>query len=384
MSIYRNKISSKNFIGIALSICFIASFFLFLTIIKSLDTDIELHADILIKARNYPPNFLYYFAIDLFSFFSKQEKFLYLASAFALSLAVTLKLYFTYQIINDRLNIKNIHKAFLAFCMLIVFSLPNISYFLNHQYYLGQITPNVWHNSTTIFAFPFALLLFWKSFLYIESPERTKLINIFLLIVLNIIIKPSFFFIFAIGFPLFTLYKLGWSKYFWKVSIIVSIGILFIFFQYLLIYKLGIGYERINNERDKIALMPFVVWKTYTGNYWFMITAFLTSLAFPVFSALLSLKKLIRSDFWIYSVILQFIAIVLFILLAESGPRIVHGNFYWQCVFASYILFLTTLINLFQLSIKKNQKRFLLLIFSGHVLSGVVYFVKMIAFHSYG
>jgi len=51
-----------------------------------------------------------------------------------------------------------------SFTLLFVFSLPSVQVFTNKFYYLGQFTPNVWHNSTTIFLMPFALLLFCFGF----------------------------------------------------------------------------------------------------------------------------------------------------------------------------------------------------------------------------
>ena len=37
--------------------------------------------------------------------------------------------------------------------------------------FMGMVNPNVWHNPTTIFAAPFALLLFHQAILYLEAPN---------------------------------------------------------------------------------------------------------------------------------------------------------------------------------------------------------------------
>jgi hypothetical protein len=66
--------------------------------------------------------------------------------------------------------------------------------------YLSKFVPLVWHNSTTILLFPFAILLFWKQLKMLDtkneiSAKEIAVINI--LVVLNLLIKPSFIFAYA-------------------------------------------------------------------------------------------------------------------------------------------------------------------------------------------
>ncbi len=65
--------------------------------------------------------------------------------------------------------------------------------------YLGKTVSNVWHNSTIIFLFPFALILFWEEYKIIYKKgycNKGKILLVFILVVLNALIKPSFLFVF--------------------------------------------------------------------------------------------------------------------------------------------------------------------------------------------
>ena len=95
---------------------------------------------------------------------------------------------------------------------LMFFSPVFIYFFDGSIMYLGKFTSTIWHNSTTIFVFPFCLLLFIESLKYLKKPgeySALKLLGISILIFLS---KPSFLFSFIIVFPIICFYKFGWLK----------------------------------------------------------------------------------------------------------------------------------------------------------------------------
>jgi hypothetical protein len=157
-------------------------FYLILTL--PVVTDIQYHVSILqnwINGRSIlPATFLYYLTIYAVAFFQNNSQLLLIASAFILAASVTLKFIITRKIIYD--SIKESEKiiyswhwiSIFSLLLILAFSLPAASNNPN-WIYIGQIPPNVWHNSTTIFLMPFALLLFWSSYKQLVNPQNNRI-----------------------------------------------------------------------------------------------------------------------------------------------------------------------------------------------------------------
>lgn len=106
--------------------------------------------------------------------------------------------------INEFMKSKNFDTiliSILFLALLFCFAIPEIyNFFFLKKMYLGRTPSVVWHNSTIIAVFPFAILLFWRQLRLFDSKD-TSLFNkdvliVILLVVLNILIKPSFIFVF--------------------------------------------------------------------------------------------------------------------------------------------------------------------------------------------
>lgn len=324
-----------------------------------------------------PGNFLLYLLIIVFSGFSSVALVTKLSLSFLIAFASTYRVYIYVEGIGSVGNNKNFCVNFLiAMSLLFVFALYNP---LADCQYFGKFVPNVWHNSTTIFLFPFSLLLFNLSIKQISDYQSTRLVFLSLLVFLNIAIKPSFFFVWASVYPFFLLIQYKFSKIFWVNLLPIIVGLVLLIGQYLYIYK-------FTSSDSGITIDPFSVY-TY-GNPFSNVAAFKSSILamilsffFPFMFFVLNIRKVLKNKALLFSYGCLFVSILIYILLAETVPRNIHGNFYWQVVICVGILFYQTLLSLLE-DIRSNKKqklyksRILFIFYLLHVVSGVAYLIK--------
>ncbi len=380
---------------------FSASLLAFAAIIYlGVKTDIHVHADyigrIAAGTMKPPANFLYFLTVYCTALFHTDSTWLYNASAVVLAAAVTAKFTITRNFITsctgtisagDR-QADRLITAVAAMLMLVV-NIPT-GMLIGGHFYLGHITPTVWHNSTTIFLMPFALLLFWQSYEQILQPTDRRLLLITGLCILNILVKPSFFFVFCIAYPLLLLRHFGIGKRLWTNLIPVFAGAVVLLAEYVLIYTYDFG--NAYGERERITVNLFSIWSHWTSN---IPLALAGSLVFPLAYLLLYGKELRNNLPLQYASGGYVIAVLIFSVFSESGPRQFSGNFYWQCVVAGYILFMVAAAGMTGKLLRGNhagsnglkdtilraeeKSRALLICFLLHVISGVIFLGYLIS-----
>lgn len=387
--------------GINLAIIFTAFVVFFgyylILLFRHTSSDIQAHAQIAyayaVNDDKLFPNFLYFFLVALFAGFSKNIYFYYGASVILISLAITAKFFLTqYYLKKYALPLKEKrYFLFAAIAMLFVFALPGINLFSANEYYLGQLPPNIWHNSTVIFLMPFSILLFFKTYgLLINGNEKAvqQQWQVFFLVIINALIKPSFLFTLIPSVFLF----FAWFKFFsptYKKRLYLLLpfigGIVFIAIEYYLIFmQTHISTVVSNNEKSSVVIAPFVVWKNYSPD---MLVAFLTSCFFPVVYVVASKFGVLKNRMVQFAGVNYVIALAIWILFAEEGPRKFDANFIWQVIVATYLLFLSFLIQLVNdwksPGISKTKKYIITTAFLLHFVWGVVYWIKIIIFKGY-
>lgn len=357
-------------------------------------TDIQAHAKAL-KAvidgqASFPANFLYFYTAYFFSGFTIEH--IWIGSTIALSIAVLLKFIVSKQIISDILVTELANKEFiintLALFLLIVFNLPNPFIYLKFHYvYIGSFAPSVWHNSTTIFVMPFVLLLFRHSYKQLQEYSFKRLAIIALLIFVNILIKPSFVFVFAIAYPILLIITHKLSKKFWINILPIIIAIVLVFIEYLLIYQ-----GSANTSNTGITIKPFQILRHYaqSENLLHTTAVFLTSIVCSFLFPIIYMIKHRRKSFDLfsrYAVLCLIIALAISQLLSETGARENSGNFSWQVIMCSYITFLIFSAKLFLniIDSKWDLKKYKveLSAFSLHLLFGGLYILRYIIINAY-
>lgn len=197
------------------------------------------------------------------------------------------------------------------------------------EIYRGQISPNVWHNPTAIFAAPFCLLAFYQS-LKSHSPW-----NLFLtgaILAAGATAKPNYLLAFApaMCLTLATSDLLNDSSLrdcLKRLGALLILPVLVLAAQFYMLRGVGGG---------GVIVAPFKVWGAYSPN---IPASLLLSIAFPLITAI-SFPRSLTTDAGFRLAWITFgIAILQFMFLAESGERFIHGNFGWGAILTNQILF---------------------------------------------
>ncbi len=388
-----NTDKNRLYFSVAILLFVVFTIYYSLILYLRIGTDVQVHADMAFKFfkadGNITPNFLYYLLVGLLAGFSKYKIAYYLSSVILLSAAIVFKFLVNVFYLKKFISLNTLTITLLAVMLLFIFSLPGVDFFANNDFYYGQLTPNVWHNSTIIFLAPFSLILFFETMHYLNQKENSAshLLFIFMLILLNAVIKPSFLFTIIPVVFVFALYRFFISgiKNSIKLLLPYVAGILFIALEYFFIYKLNVRESVLSaKEASSVIFSPFEMWSHFSTN---MPVAFITSCLFPVMYIFYTKGSVLKDQLVSFAGLNFLFAIFIWILFIETGFRRYHGNFYWQLVIANYLLFFTMLIHLLN-QVRNNtnitiSKKVLLALFILHFLWGVIYWVKIIWFYGY-
>ncbi|MBW1297140.1 hypothetical protein [Aquimarina litoralis] len=381
-------------------VVFTLFFILFWFIIKYLPADMKLHIDAIVRVNNgqesYSPHFLFFFIVNFLSFFSNNISLMIFVTAVVLALASLGKYLITDRMISDvGLGIQEKYKAtvikMISFALLFCFAIPDVySFFVLKMMYLGRTPSMVWHNSTIITVFPFAILLFWKQ-LRIFDNNYEKLFHkdimiVSLLVIINILIKPSFVFVYIPVTALFILKHFdirNYKDFLIKIFPIV-LGAIVILIQFISIYYNTSESLKVDNNSIAIGT-PFEFIRNFIPS-WYIPFAFIFSFAFPIIVASLY-KEILKYLPFVYSVYLAIFGILVSAFFIEDGSRKFHGNFTWQNIVCAYMVFLSTVLFLVSKhSEKRDFSRKMFIVWGVlllHFLSGVLYLFKMYFTGSY-
>ena len=335
-------------------------------------------------------NFLYYFTVYLFSFFSSNSLVLCWVSVGVLAFATFFKYVLVKKIIISELSIYNANlilvSSLLSFSLLFSFSLPSILLFkgLLSTY---SFTHNVWHNSTAIFVMPFVILLFWTSLKQFKEFQVKRLVFITALIVVTVLVKPSFVFVFIVAYPIFLLKKYRFSRLFWINLIPIILAFLMIVVEYYFIYVTSKG-----DDKSSIGIDLFHIINTrYAhGNWVYILAVFISTIIsgflFPIV-LLFRNRALFKVEMIQFAILCVVIGVIIGSTLYETGVRSLHGNLGWQNMMCSFLLFLVCIVQLLKLiavnPLGWRVYRIEISIFGLHFLSGILYFLKVLVTASY-
>ena len=380
----------KNNIGLLVLFIFCIFFFSFL--IRFVPTDIPAHLNHIRKINanqaNYPANFAFYVIANFLSKFLNLfvNESLKISAIILLSVASVMKYAISKEIIESNTTITNKLSAksltLIAISLFFCFAIPDpFSLFVLKKYYLSRFVPLVWHNSTTIFLFPFAILLFWKQIKVIDSSYKATVNDILILnslVIANILIKPSFIFVYIPVTFFFLLNK--FSNFFSRAFLLnltpLITGGLVIILQTYLLYVIELG--SFEGGDNSIALgTPFKVLSHYIP-IWYIPISFVLSFVLPIFTAV-TYKAILNYKPFLYASFLMITAILISAFVYEAGPRMYDGNFLWQNIICSYLVFLSVVTFMANKIIDKGSWTTIDKIFIGlcglHTFSGVLYII---------
>lgn len=327
-------------------------FFVFKFVAFHIGSDVREHVELLYKFINgtetYVTSFLYSFMVYALSGFKNDLNFLLFSAVFVLTVFSYIKYLIVRNIISVEINSQSFHgkselvASLTSLALCLVFSLPLIGILQPDYYYLGNYPANVWHNSTTIFTMPFVILLFWVSVKQVEAYSLRRSVVILILIVLNALAKPSFLLVYLVAFPLFTYYKCKFSKEFWYNVFPITIAFVLLTLVYVFIYHTDHS-SSLDNSSVKLVFLDFINRFYYNNSHLLLSFAFFAlvlvgSFLYPAV-VLIRNKDLLKDTSVQFALLCTVVAVLMSVFLNETGSKMFHGNFLWQAMMCSFLLF---------------------------------------------
>ncbi len=254
------------------------------------------------------------------------------SAALVLALAVALRGWLTYKELSPPLAAPEAAVACVALAM--AMALPGWWDF--PRVLLGQVNANVWHNPTTVFAAPLAVVTFLAGLRYWDAPGPGGALAVGLSAALCALAKPNYLLAF---FPCFGPVLVGLvARAAWRGRLSAlgafahlvgafgpPAGVLLLQFVY------AFGGE------TTVVLAPLKVWHAYSPN---VPASVLLGVAFPCAVAACFPRQLARDRRTLLAWGVLAVAAAQYALLAEAPEgRTFCGNFVWGLVPAAYILF---------------------------------------------
>lgn len=330
----------------------------------------------------FPP--LYYLSFDILARLLPWTQSHTLAAGLLIGFCLLLKYTLTYVfLIRDTSPTTNI-AALLAFGLCLFFP-----YYLFSEegsyWYMGKFTPNLWHNGTSIFVWPFCFLLFWLTLYWLRRSSTQTLFLMGLLSLLITLAKPSFLFAYIPVLPLMTWFKAKDKTI--SSLIFCALLLLFVWGLKVLIYSNPLdALANSQQQSNEVVIAPFAVYRLYAES---PLLEILASFAFPFAAFALFGKSLIQNTSVQFSLLLAIAGMLVYLIVAERGFRFEHANFYWQipiCLSLLYLCMVKELCLIFrtQKNLLLNWKfQTLCLLFLAHVGSGVNYLNHYLETKSY-
>lgn len=249
--------------------------------------------------------------------------------------------------------------------------------------YFGYLHPNTYHNPTILVLTPLALLIFFRTIKFFSQKKQEwnaiVLIGCMSLAALSCIAKQSFAMIWLPSVVIMALVLCRFSRQKFEcvsnwgmpLAVMALPQLIIVFAQ---AYSFGIMRD---NRGSGILWAPFQVAALHSD---FLACKFLSSIAFPV-SVFLAIGRKVEYTLEFYFAWLLFIfAVLLYFLLAESGERFAHGNFYWSVQISLFILFFVAVRCLLSETCSHATKgistTFCWCLYGLHLVSGIIFYLS--------
>lgn len=218
----------------------------------------------------------------------------------------------------------------------------------NQRIYLGQSSPNVWHNPTFIMVRPFVIICFFLIIKMLKQIEKREKITIkqylclSVLLLLSVLAKPSFLQGFIPGLGIYFVVRCIYER-FKNIKQYLLICLTFVPGTLLMCYQLFFyffsGLE-VANEGVGIGWME--VLSKYTTNIW---VSTLLVLLFPLLYFIFNIKRCYKNPIIQVAFSYLLCSWLEVVLLYEEGYRKYHINFGWAYALSLFIFWTVALID---------------------------------------
>lgn len=257
--------------------------------------------------------------------------------------------------------------------------------FYDGHLYFGFLGINVFHNPTILLLKPLALVSFSYAATYSRGGNRATPLQTSIACLVTILAataKPSFTICIIPALMLMTaILLLRRTRPDWTMLIVGFIlpSIVILLFQYVFTYS-NAQVNGVYEGKSSIALAPFLVMGAISS---LLPLKFFCSALFPLVAIICFPGAANRDRDLQLAWIAFFFGAAYSYLLAEPGPRILHGNFLWSGQITLFILFVVSTRFLIRQTAESRLSTALRrdwrllscsIIFSLHLLSGVVFY----------
>lgn len=335
-----------------------------------------------------PPTALFYVLVGLVGFGQADFTLLMGAAMVVCAALVTAKWWITRNILRNHYQAQpavqdnDAAADWLALALIFVCSLPTPDWWQAGRYIIGQPSPNYWMNGTLLASWPFALILFWQSYRQLQQPQAGWWRWMTLWLVLLLVSKPSYAFVFAVVYPVFLVARHGFARAVrWQLVPFVGLAMLLAIEFYLVFWQAESVYVKQFNKGNPsgVEICPFCVWNLYSSH---ILRSVLAGVAFPLGVALAYWSDLRHKLLFWYAWAGFLASLAISAAFAQTGEEHYTWAFRFQTYIASYLLFLVSaLLVREKISAQgpglRGRSRWLVLLFLLHLLSGFVYLFKM-------
>lgn len=239
--------------------------------------------------------------------------------------------------------------------LLFMFIGPLYAPWFNQDVYLGQGTPNIWHNPTTMCVRPFALITFVLIIDILGKYEKSQKITkrtwglLTIMILVCNFAKPSFLQIIVPGLGIYLLMLLIRTKGN-AIGFCFKLVLTFIPSACVMLWQLIVSFTVSSSagEGAGIGISWFEVLTAYTPN---LAISMLLVFAFPIYILITHFKyiKEIDVQLAIFMCVSGFLEAA---MLVEGGSRRLHGNLGWGYILSMFFVYLIA----FKYFIQKNKE----------------------------
>jgi len=253
------------------------------------------------------------------------------ASAAYLITLLTVYIHLSCSVLSESFCWK-IFVPFISVCVVIAAPVALLAVIDGHMY-LGYIGISTYHNPTMTLLKPLALIHFFMTVKMMESRQATAMhvIGLIIVSILVALAKPNYTLVMLPVVLIYLAYicltRQRANAAAMAISVIVP-SVVVLASQFFLFFT-----------DDKIQFAPFVVPAALSS---MLFPKFILSMAFPLSVSLLYLKKVMNDLHMKTAWAIFMFGIAQMYLLAESGQRMFHGNFFWSGQIALFILFVAT------------------------------------------
>jgi hypothetical protein len=350
----------------------------------------------LIRNGEAPPHPLFHYMVALLALNDRDSlAHLQYVAAFVLALALAVRAYLTAMLLSAEKTATLRQVVGLCLALALVMPLPNwwssppkIAPLESAFFQLdmpapiwwdlpsvrwGQLSPNIWHNPTGIFAMPFCLLVFLAGLAALERPSLTTMALAGAAMVLSLLAKPNY--VLAFG-PCFAIAAFAvWNRAIdaGRLSFGAVLGQALLALgpaTLVLVRQFQSTFGEHPGEIAGVRIAALAGWSVLMKPQ-YIPYAILLSIAFPLTVAILYWRDVFRDRTTALAWAVFAVSVVQFLLLAETGKRAEHGNFGWGAVLANQVLFVACCDFLLRQP-PSNSRNVAFIVFGFHLLSGCI------------